>query len=479
MAAGRVTLIQQNDIHAQLAPHPEHFWRGGTAEYRRAGGLAEAATIVQRIRRMEPDALLVDCGDAIHGTLPAMRTDGAAIVPALNALGVQLMTPGNWEYGFGPDALRARMSELHATVLACNVDDARDGSALFAPWTVRETAGVRVGFVGVTSPIVPGMSPRFAAGLRFPDVRDRVPRAVARLREQEHVDVVVLVSHLGFAQDAALVREIGGIDVVLSGHTHNRLDRPALVGGALIIQSGFSGSFLGRLTLDVANGRIRAWQHELIEVAAAVEPDAAVRDVVERALAPFRDEMAEVVGETATPLDRMGLLETTMDNLITDAYRDLTGADIAFSHGWRFAPPVAPGPVTTGDLWAMVPTDPRLFTARLRGAQVRTTLEQNLQEVFAADALQQAGGYIIRTAGLSVVFRPNNGRGIRIEHIDVNGTPLDDEREYAIVGAGRRHLADATARQDLDVRTHEALRRYLARRRRVDAALTHRRFIAQ
>ncbi len=479
MAAGRFTLIQQNDIHAQMEPHPEHFWRGGSAEYRRTGGLAAAAAIVQRIRRTAPDALLVDCGDAIHGTLPAMRTQGAAVVPALNALGVQLMTPGNWEYGFGPDALRARMSELDATVLACNVEDAADGSALFAPWAVRETAGVRVGFVGVTSPIIPGMSPRFAAGLRFPDVRRRVPQTVARLRERERVDVVVLVSHLGFAQDAALVREIGGIDVVLSGHTHNRLDRPALVGGALIIQSGFSGSFLGRLTLDVTSGRIHAWEHELIEIDAAVQPEPAVQDVVEHALAPFRAEMAEVVGETATPLDRMGLLETTMDNLITDAYRDLTDADIAFSHGWRFAPPVAPGPVTAGDLWAMVPTNPRLFTARIRGAALRGMLEQNLQEVFAADALQQAGGYIIRTSGLSVVFRPNNGRGIRIEHIDVNGTPLADEREYSIVGGGRRHFADASGREELDVRAIDALRRYLGRQQRVDAALTHRKFIAQ
>src|SRR5690606_14406935 len=317
------------------------------------------------------------------------------------------------------------------------VEDAADGSALFAPWAVRETGGVRVGFVGVTSPIIPGMSPRLAAGLRFPDVRSRVPQTVARLRERERVDVVVLVSHLGFAQDAALVREIGGIDVVLSGHTHNRLARPAPVGGTLIIQSGFSGSFLGRLTLDVTSGRIHAWEPELIEIDPAVQPEPAVQDVVEHALAPFRAEMVEVVGETATALDRMGLLETTMDNLITDAYRDLTDADIAFSHGWRFAPPVAPGPVTAGDLWAMVPTNPLLFTARIRGAALRSMLEQNLQEVFAADALQQAGGYIIRTTGLSVVFRPNNGRGIRIEHIDVNGTPLADEREYSIVGAGR------------------------------------------
>ena len=120
MTSGRFTLIQQNDLHAQLEPHPEVFWRGGARAYRRAGGLAAAATVVRRIREEAGEAVLVDCGDAIHGTLPAMRTEGAAIVPPLNALGVELMTPGNWEYGFGPEVLRARMAELSGHVVACN-----------------------------------------------------------------------------------------------------------------------------------------------------------------------------------------------------------------------------------------------------------------------------------------------------------------------------------------------------------------------
>ena len=131
MSSGRFTLIQQNDIHAQLEPHPELFRRHGTAEYRPTGGIAAAATIVKQIRRDSADCLLIDCGDAIHGTLPAMRTEGAAIVPVLNALGVDLMTPGNWEYGFGPAAMRARMAAMDCPVIACNVIDADNGALLF------------------------------------------------------------------------------------------------------------------------------------------------------------------------------------------------------------------------------------------------------------------------------------------------------------------------------------------------------------
>jgi sulfur-oxidizing protein SoxB len=460
--SGRFTLIQQNDIHAQLDVHWELFRRGGREEYRRVGGLARAAAVANAIKQETDAALLVDCGDAIHGTLPAIRTEGRVIVPALAAEGVDLFVPGNWEYGFGPDALRSRAAEMGFPVLAANLRNAADGEPIFPATLVREIGGVRVGFVGLTSPIIPSMSSDFAAGLRFLDARDVLAGAIETLRGEERCDVVVLVSHLGFAQDVALVRAIDGVDVVLSGHTHNRLAQPAVVGGTLLIQSGFSGSFLGRLDLEVTTGRISSWHHELIELEESIEPDGEVQAVVDEQLAPFREEMDEQVGQTEVALHRMALLETPMDNLIVDAYQALTGCDVALSHGWRFAPPVPAGPVTTGDLWTMVPTNPEVFTARVSGRQLLASLESNLHNVFAGDALQQAGGYVARATGLSVVFRPNNGRGTRIEQLDIGGAPYEPDREYTIAGAGVRGLLGTFERESTGVHAIDALRRHLA-----------------
>lgn len=475
---GTLTLIQQNDTHAQLELHWEHFWHAGQAEYRRVGGLARAATVVRAIREETGAALLIDCGDAIHGTLPAMRTEGQAVVPALNALGVDLMTPGNWEYGFGPAALHARVAEMNFPMIACNLQDALSGERLFEPSLVREVGGVRVGFVGLTSPIIPKMSPRFASGLRFPDPLETLPRCVAKLRHQEGADLVVLVSHLGFAQDVALAHAVGGLDVILSGHTHNRLERPVQVGRTLIIQSGFSGSFLGRLDLDVQRGVLVGHRHQLITLEETIPPDPEVQAAVDLALAPFRIEMNEVVGHTTTALHRMGLLETTMDNLITDAYVRLTGAEVAVSHGWRFAPPVPAGPVTVGDLWAMVPTNPEVFTAQLSGRELLELLESNMHGVLADDASEQAGGYLLRTSGLSVVFRPNNGRGTRTERLEIDGTAVDLDRDYTVATAGGQDLKMARNRQGSGVSAVDALRRYL-QGAPVSPDLTHRKFIAQ
>ncbi len=364
-------------------------------------------------------------------------------------------------------------------VIACNLQDATSGERLFPPFILREIGGLRVGFVGLTSPIIPRMSPSFAAGLRFPAVRARLPDCVTRLRAEERADLVVGVSHLGFPQDVTLAREIEGLDVILSGHTHNRLERPARVGQTLIIQSGFSGSFLGRLDVVVERGTVVDYRHNLITLEEAIEPDAAVQAIVDESLAPHRAEMAEVVGHTRTPLNRMGLLETTMDNLITDAYQALTGADVAISHGWRYGPPVPRGPVTLGDLWAMIPTNPEVFTAQLTGEELRQLIEENMHHVLSGDAFEQAGGYLLRVSGMSVVFRPNNGRGTRVEQFDIAGERYDPGRLYTVATAGGQDLRRARGRQGTGVLAIDALRRYLAEHDPLEVPLIGTKFIAQ
>lgn len=315
-------------------------------------------------------------------------------------------------------------------------------------------------------------------GLRFEEPVDALPKALFKLRHEQGAELIVVVSHAGFPQDVKLAKEVEGIDVILSAHTHNRLEEPVQIGKTLLIQSGFGGSFLGRLDLEVRGGKIDAWRHRLLPVEDSIEPDAGVSKVVNEQLAPRRDKLNEVVGQTATALNRMTVLEATMDNLLTDAYLDLTGAEVAFSHGWRYGSPVLAGDVTLGDLWQIIPTNPEVVTFELSGAQIKQRIEANLQSVYAPDAFQQKGGFVMRVSGLNATVALNNPKGTRVEHLDVAGAPLDLERRYRVAAAGEQSTQSARETKPTGLCSIDALQRHFEKYSPVNAELTHTKFVA-
>ncbi len=137
---------------------------------------------------------------------------------------------------------------LNYPMLAINVYNKETGKLIFPPYIVKEITGLKIGLIGIASNIVDkSMPPSYSEGLYFTLGREELPPIIDILRHKEKVDLVILISHLGFPQDMKLLSEVQDVDVCLSGHTHNRLYRPALQGKTIIIQSGCHGSFLGRL----------------------------------------------------------------------------------------------------------------------------------------------------------------------------------------------------------------------------------------
>ncbi len=291
-----LTIVQLNDCHAYIDLHQELFWQGDQAVYRPAGGYARIATLVQAMRAASRGRMLFcDCGDTLHGTYPALKTQGQALIPILNALGLDAMT-AHWDFAYGPATFKQRTAELNYPMLAINVYDQATKERFFPPYRVKEMEGLRIGLVGIASNIVDKtMPPSFSEGLRFTLGRDELPTIIQVLHTEAKVDLIVLISHLGFPQDMKLLSEVPGIDVCLSGHTHNRLAQPVLQGKTLVIQSGCHGSFLGHLVLELEGGRIVNYRHQLVEVTANTIPDPAVNGLVHEALAPHQAELSTVV----------------------------------------------------------------------------------------------------------------------------------------------------------------------------------------
>lgn len=474
MADGQLTILQMNDSHGYVDLHREMFWEGARETYRNVGGYGRTARLLQDIRSAHPGGVLAfDCGDTIHGTHTAVDTQGQALVPILNTMQFDAWT-AHWEFAYGPDRLRQIVADLNYPMLAINCYEKATRNLAFEPYVIKEASGLRVGVIGIAATIVDKTMPaHFSEGLYFTLGNEELPGYIERLRGEEEVDLIVLISHLGFPQEVKLAQEVNGIDVLLSGHTHNRIYHPVLVNSTILIQSGCHGSFLGRLDLAIEDGKITGYNHDLIVVEEAIDPDPDVQALVEEAVAPHRRELARVAGETVTPLNRYRVMEATMDNLLLQSMLEVSGAQLAFSNGWRYGAPVVPGPVTVGDLWNIIPVDPPVMTCRLTGDELREMLEDNLERTFARDPYDQMGGYVKRCMGLNLYFKVENPRGTRICELFVGGKQVRPDESYDVCfvteqGVPAKYGSD---REALDIHAIEALQRYLAKNNPVRADL--------
>lgn len=430
----KLTIVQMNDSHAYFEPHPEIFWERGKAVYRQAGGYARIASLIKQIREeTSGEVLLLDGGDTFHGTYPALQTKGENIVPIMNLLAPAAMT-AHWEFAYTPQGFKALTAQLTYPMLAINVYEKESGNLFFRPYEITDVAGLRVGIVGIASNIVGKMMPpHFSEGVTFTDGVKELPGVIDTLRGEEKVDLVILLSHLGFPQDMALLKQVPGVDIALSAHTHHRLEQAIRQGDTLVVQSGSQGSFITRLDLTLNEGRITDFSHRLIEVSQDIASDPEMEHLVQKALRPYQEELSQVVGHTRGPLDRALNLEATMDNLLLSALLDHTGAQLAFSNGWRYGAPILPGAITLNDLYNMTPMNPPVSTVELSGEELITMLENNLEHTFSRDPFNQMGGYVKRSLGMRAFIKVENPEQTRIHKLFIGDAEVRRERRYQAV----------------------------------------------
>ena len=441
MAKGHVTILMTSDIHAQLHTHDEFFWEQEKPVFRRRGGLAVLKTMVEHYRAKEPEnTLLIDGGDFFHGSAVATFTEGEALIPILNAFDYDLILPGNWEVVYKKRKMLFDMGHSNAAKVCANMyhrtsgDD--NGELIFPPYWVRYISGIKVGIIGYTDHLTPRrQSPAYSEGIRFEHADRNVARYIRMLREVEGCAVVLLLTHMGLAQQVGLANNpaVAGADFILGADTHERVRVPIQCKYSKVIECGAFGSFLGKLELWVEGGKLVRHQYDLLDVdPAQFKPDPKVKALVEAAAAPFRKDLDMVIGTSTTPLMRYFVMESPMDNLITDAIHWKLKPDIALSNGFRFCQPLAVDPksgkasITREFLWNMLPVDSEAKTGYVTGRQLWDWLEQELQNAFAPDPARRFGGWFVRFAGMEVNFTIGNAFGKRVNWVKVKGEPKEE-----------------------------------------------------
>jgi len=480
-AVGNVTLLHVTDIHAQLMPlHfrepsvnlgvgevaglPPHITgrdflekfeiKAGSPEafaltsvdfvelarqYGRVGGADRLATLVKAIRAERPGrTLLLDGGDSLQGSWGALQTRGGDMARVLKALGVEGST-GHWEFTYGADRVPELATELGCPFLAGNVKDTEWEEDVFESTSLVERGGVKIAVIGQAFPYTPVANPRWmfptwSFGIREETVRERVAKARA-----DGAQLVVLLSHNGFDVDRKLARNVDGIDVILTGHTHDALPVAVREGKTLLIASGSHGKYLSRLDLDVRGGEVKAYEYRLIPVFAdAITPDPDMAALVAEVRKPFAADYARVLGTADGLLYRRGNFNGTWDDLICEALMEGRDAEIALSPGFRWGTSLLPGEdITMEDVWNQTAiTYPAVYRNQMTGQQLKDILEDVADNLFNPDPYYQQGGDMVRVGGMGYSIDVAKPIGSRISDMTMlkTGKLVEADRTYTVAG---------------------------------------------
>lgn len=482
---GRFSILYTSDIHAQLHTHDEFFWENEKPVYRRRGGLAVLKTMINHFRKQNPgNTLLIDGGDYFHGSAVASLTEGEALIPLLNDFNYDLILPGNWEVVYKKKKMLFDMGHATAAKICANMwhktNDADNGELIYPPYWIKYIAGAKVGFIGYTDHLIPKrQSPAYSEGIRFEHADYNVAKYIRLLKDVEGCGIIFIVTHMGLAQQVGLANNpaVEGADFILGADTHERVRVPIEGKYTKVVECGAFGSFLGKLDIEVENGKMKSYKYQLLDVDPVKYPaDKKILAQINTAEIPFKKELSKVIGITTTPLVRYFVMETPMDNLITDAIHWKFKTDIALSNGFRFCQPLAVDPkkgkadITKEFLWNMLPVDSEAKTGMVTGKQLWDWLEKELQNAFAKDPSKRFGGWFVRFAGMEVNFTIGNEFGKRVNWVKIKGETLDLSKEYSIVACEREGDPDDTLcriekvknPRKLGVLMHKVIEEYLA-----------------
>ncbi len=420
-----ISIVHTNDTHGRIV---EDGYAGNI-------GFAKIATLIENKRAENPNTLVLDAGDALHGQTIAQLNEGESVVKIFNEIGYDAMTAGNHDFNYGKERLLELSEMAEFPILAANIY--ADSYENFLPeYVIKEVGGVKVGIFGLATPETKFKShPKNTEGLEFFDSVIIAKLMVAELENQ--VDVVVALSHLGMDQSSTersdLIAEyVDGIDLIVDGHSHTVLEEGMMVGDTMIVQAGEYDKFLGVVDMVVEGSNVKSITPSLIpqEEGIAVEPHAGVTEIIEEVQEENNLITEEVVVSSDIKLEgsrefvRTG--ETNLGNLITDAMVDFTGADLALTNGGGIRASIEAGEITVGDVITVLPFGNYVVTIDVTGAELLEALEHGYS------AYPESLGAFPHISGMNVVIDPDQEVGSRVVEVTVDGEELDPEATYSL-----------------------------------------------
>lgn len=416
-----ITILHTNDMHSRIDEGD-------------GMGLPKLSTLVKDIKAKNPNLLLLDAGDTIHGKTFANLVKGESIIKLMNTIGYDAMVPGNHDFNYGYSRL-IELAEQTANfpIICANIKN--DGEFLFQPYIIKEIGGKKIAIFGLATPETLYKShPDNTKGLDFINPSNAATGIVNELKNQ--VDFIIALTHLGLDAGSEftseqLAKEVSGINLIIDGHSHTELTEGKMIGSTLIVQAEDYIKYLGRVDINFASEGIKM-KASLIskEDAADTVGDSKITQLIADENKSQGSILKTVIGSTTVELlgerqfVRTG--ETNLGNLLTDAMRILSGADIALTNGGGIRASIDIGEITIEEVLEVLPFGNTVVVKELKGSEIISCLEHGTSKY------PEANGSFPHVSGLSYTIDVAKPLGQRITDVTIGGRALISNQRYTV-----------------------------------------------
>lgn len=476
----KVTLIHTGDFHGHLIPRP-NLRSDGTGQME--GGLARMYTLIKTIRKGADHSLLLHTGDTIQGSAEALYTKGQALVDVVDEMGVDGFAPGNWEFVYGTERFVELFGAGRWGTVAANVryapaagEECAAGDYVLPPYNIKNIAGIKIALLGFTTDRGPQVvGSQVTEGLCFlssnpdstdiPDVSEvelELRAQIDHLRNIEKVDLVIMLSELGLANNTLLAERNAGIDFILSSDMHEETKHAVVIttptgGETVVVEEGQDGTMLGEIELEFRNKKLVGWDWTAHTINDSIREDKRLAAKIAEVRKPFvngPDFVSHVnpfsgailntpidtpIGTTEVGLHRSnfthedlpGQIEGTSHDFLTDAYRGVAGTDVGAIRGFRYGTHIAPGIVKLEDIYHYMPIGAQIARGDITGQGLKNQIENPADGSLNPDPRRWRGGWLFGFSGVTFDLDPYQYIGNRASDVRVGGEPLDLTAMYS------------------------------------------------
>ncbi len=410
-------ILYLNDFHGFAEAYQD------AENHEKLGGIAILAAEANRLRQERP-SLFLSAGDMIQGNPWTNLFDGKSTIEIMNRMEFSAMVTGNHEFDYGQDVLQKRIQEARFPVLAANVQ----GVTGIRPYVIKEIAGLQVAIIGLITQETPVTThPRNVKGLKFLPAIETAQRTVSELRSQS--DLMVVLSHLGLPADVQLAKTVTGIDLIVGGHSHTRVEKPMKIANTLIVQAWEHGKVLGILDLTVQDKKIIQYAGRL----SVIQPDKnnadpLILEIVNRYQKQTDAILGEVMGKALVDLQgkKSRFQETHLGNLIADILREETKTDLAIMNGGGIRSDILKGDIRMKDILSVLPFTNHPVVLKVSGQEIKNIFEYGVSDP------DQTGGRFPQVSGVTVSYNPANPAGQKVTDIKIGNCPLRMDAYYTL-----------------------------------------------